>query len=295
MRTRHFARTLVLQSLFESDAQQFQGNVDEILENGIAEYAQHIPHIDFMRNLFSTVIAKRLEIDAIIVKAAPEWPLANIALIDRNILRMGLAELLYSDRNDVPPKVALNEAIELAKEFGGESSKNFVSGVLGSVYKDIGSPNKEEGAPRRNNDGGGMPTERMVGAVVYARDTDGRMHLCLVHDVFGYWTLSKGTYDKGLAPKDAVLQVIQEELGLRGTVEDSLGKNEYIAHEPGEGKKRRIAEYFLVQVPHEEIHLRSGGGLDDARWFRITDVGSLKLYDDLMPIMATAVNALATR
>jgi predicted kinase len=68
-----------------------------------------------------------------------------------------------------------------------------------------------------------------------------------------------------------------------------------IARDPGEGKKKRVAEYFLVQVPHDEIRLASGGGLDDARWFKITDVGSLKLYDDLMPIMATAITILATK
>jgi transcription antitermination protein NusB len=273
----------------------FEGDSDSVLEQSIAEYAENVPHTEFMRGLFKNVIAKRAEIDAIITTAAPEWPLDKIALIDRNILRMGLAELLYSDRNDVPPKVALNEAIELAKEFGGETSKNFVSGVMGSVYKDIGSPKKEEGAPRKNGEAGPMPTEKMVGAVVYAQGADQRIHLCLVHDVFGYWTLSKGTYDKALAPTDAVLQVIQSELGLAGVVEESIGKNEYIAHEPGEGKKKRLAEYFLVKVPHDELKLTSGGGLDDARWFRITDVGSLKLYDDLMPIMATAISILATK
>lgn len=295
MRTRHFARTLVLQALFECDAFNFEGGCAAVLATSIEEYAQNVPHTAFMQTLFGNVLAKRSEIDAIITKAAPDWPLDKIALIDRNILRMGLAELLYSDRNDVPPKVALNEAIELAKEFGGETSKNFVSGVMGSVYADIGSPNKEEGGKRKSGEQVSLPIERMVGAVVYATGHDGRIHLCLVHDVFGYWTLSKGTYDASLEPKDAVLEVISSELGLSGTVEDSLGKNEYIAHEPGEGKKKRMAEYFLVQVPHDEIKLKSGGGLDDARWFRITDVGSLKLYDDLMPIMASAISILATK
>ena len=193
MRTRHFARTLVLQALFECDTLGFEGDLNQILDTSIDEYAEHIPHKEFMRGLFSNVIAKRTEIDRIIEKAAPEWPLSKIALIDRTILRMGLAELLYSDRNDVPPKVALNEAIELAKEFGGESSKNFVSGVMGAVYKDMGSPNKEEGAPRKQAMGDKLAVEKMVGAVVYAQGADGRIHLCLVHDVFGYWTLSKGT------------------------------------------------------------------------------------------------------
>ena len=92
MRTRHFARTLVLQALFECDASNFEGDCDAVLATSIEEYAQNVPHKEFMQNLFRNVLAKRSEIDAIIIKAAPEWPLDKIALIDRNILRMGLAE-----------------------------------------------------------------------------------------------------------------------------------------------------------------------------------------------------------
>lgn len=72
------------------------------------------------------------------VKAAPEWPLDKIAPVDRNVLRIGLYELLFGDKSAVPPKVAVNEAIELAKSFGGETSGKFVNGVLGTVYRDIG-------------------------------------------------------------------------------------------------------------------------------------------------------------
>jgi N utilization substance protein B len=77
------------------------------------------------------------EIDAIITRAAPEWPLEKIAIIDRNILRIGLYELLYADREEVPPKVAINEAIEIAKSYGGPNSARFVNGVLGTVYREV--------------------------------------------------------------------------------------------------------------------------------------------------------------
>jgi len=78
------------------------------------------------------------ELDTIIEKAAPEWPIAQIAMIDRNVLRIGLLELLYSDKKEVPPKVAINEAIELAKTFAGPVSGKFINGVLGTVYKQLG-------------------------------------------------------------------------------------------------------------------------------------------------------------
>ena len=77
------------------------------------------------------------EIDKIIEKAAPEWPIAQIPIIDRNVLRIGLYELLYADKAQVPPKVAINEAIELAKTFSGKISGKFVNGVLGTVYKQL--------------------------------------------------------------------------------------------------------------------------------------------------------------
>ena len=84
------------------------------------------------------------EIDDIIVKAAPEWPLEQITIVDRNVLRLGLFELIYENKEEVPPKVAINEAIELAKSFGGESSGKFINGVLGTVYNELTKDQKIE-------------------------------------------------------------------------------------------------------------------------------------------------------
>ena len=89
------------------------------------------------------------KIDKIIEKSAPEWPIEQITIVDRNVLRIGLYELLYANKEEVPPKVAINEAIELAKSFGGESSGKFINGVLGTVYKEIGGPENEK--PKKEN------------------------------------------------------------------------------------------------------------------------------------------------
>ncbi len=138
MSSRHMARSIVLQSLYEWD---FSKGDDEdckkIARKNVAEFTEKFKDPDFVYSLIEGVVANKEEIDKIISAAAPEWPLEKITIIDRNVLRIGLYELIFGDRKEVPPKVAINEAIELAKQFGGSSSGRFVNGVLGTVYKEI--------------------------------------------------------------------------------------------------------------------------------------------------------------
>lgn len=134
-----------MQSLYEWD---FRGRdiaiLKDVMERNIAEFASGIEDTDFIRNLVDGVVEHLGQLDKIIEKAAPQWPIDQIAIVDRNVLRLGLFELLYGKREEVPPKVAINEAIELAKSFGGESSGKFVNGVLGTVYREIGEPGKND-------------------------------------------------------------------------------------------------------------------------------------------------------
>ncbi|MEA3344080.1 MAG: transcription antitermination factor NusB [Patescibacteria group bacterium] len=138
MASRHLSRSIVLQSLYEWD---FSGKKPEklkaIIEKNIKEFGPGLENETFVWKLTNGIVSKINDIDKIIEKAAPEWPLDQITIIDRNILRIGLYELLYSDKKEVPPKVAMNESIELAKTFGGESSGKFINGVLGTVFKEI--------------------------------------------------------------------------------------------------------------------------------------------------------------
>lgn len=133
-----------MQTLYEWD---FYGRKNEmlptLLARNIEEFGPGLDDKEFPKRLVDGVLAHLEPIDKIIAKAAPEWPIEQINIIDRNILRLGLYELLYANREEVPPKVAINEAIELAKSFGGESSGRFVNGVLGTVYREIGEPGKE--------------------------------------------------------------------------------------------------------------------------------------------------------
>ena len=133
-----------MQSLYEWDFySKNKEPIDKITERNIKDFGPGLEDLNFVRSLVKGVSEHLPEIDKIIEKAAPEWPILQIPLVDRNVLRIGLYELLYSDKSEVPPKVAINEAIELAKTFGGESSGKFINGVLGTVYKNL-SPSVQE-------------------------------------------------------------------------------------------------------------------------------------------------------
>lgn len=118
-------------------------SINEIIERNIKNFGPGLEDTSFVWELINGVIKNLPKVDKIIEKAAPEWPISQISIIDRNVLRIGLYELLYSDKSEVPPKVAINEAIELAKNFSGEISGKFINGVLGTVYKNI-SPSAQE-------------------------------------------------------------------------------------------------------------------------------------------------------
>ncbi len=146
MASRHLSRSIVMQSLYEWDfygqpSEPEEKKLENIVERNIVDFGPGLEDLDFVRSLSNGVLNHLADIDKIIEKAAPEWPLAQIPIIDRNVLRLGLFELLYSNKDEVPPKVAINEAIELAKTFSGKISGKFVNGVLGTVFKELEKKN----------------------------------------------------------------------------------------------------------------------------------------------------------
>lgn len=295
MANRHLSRSIVLQTLFEWDSAGYATAVEQLherLRENAAEFGAGNADLPFMKNLLGTIVAKRVEIDAVIEKAAPEWPLEKISVVDRNILRIGLAELLFADRSQVPAKVAINESIELAKTFGSNTSSRFVNGVLGAVYTELGSPGKDEVSKKKKKvPYDQLPKEELIGAVVFARDGDD-VYLALVHDIFGHWTLCKGKLQPGESHEDGVKRKVMDEIGLAAEVRDQLGENEYAANDPEHGKKRRHATYFLAEAPFQDLTLKKEGGLDDAQWFPLARVGDLNFYDDILPVVTKAINLL---
>jgi transcription antitermination protein NusB len=136
MSNRHLARTVALQSLYEWDFnEEHKGKLLDITQKNLTNLAPGLSDQEFVLQLVKGVEANQETIDKTITGYAPEWPLEQITTVDRNVLRIGIFELTLD--TTIPPKVAINEAIELAKSFGGASSGKFVNGVLGSIYKDM--------------------------------------------------------------------------------------------------------------------------------------------------------------
>lgn len=151
MSNRHLARTIALQSLYQLDFKcqkegiSFSDDLEysnDCIEYCQKEFAPSFRDEGFIANLVTGVLKNNEKIEEYIDQYAPSWPLEKIAIVDRNVLRIGIYELVFN--NDIPPRVAINEAIELSKNFGGESSGRFVNGVLGAIYNDMPEKGEEQ-------------------------------------------------------------------------------------------------------------------------------------------------------
>ena len=154
---RHLGRVIVLQSLYEYElrtlAKDPEVDLDVIVAKNIEPYEKSLGDTEFVYKLAKSVADNFGMLDKALQPMAPEWPIASIAAIDRNVLRMGLYELSEC-REQIPPKVAINEAVELAKSFGSENSSKFVNGVLGTAYKKLGIKEEKSHGPKTEADKG---------------------------------------------------------------------------------------------------------------------------------------------
>jgi N utilization substance protein B len=151
---RHLGRIIALQTLFEQDFRRVAGDktfdLEEVLARNIERYQATVDDKDFIVQLVKGVAKNEKALDEELQPVAPEWPIDQIARMDRVVLRMGLYELKHS--KDVPPKVVINEAVELAKAFGSENSSKFVNGVLGTVLRNITGETSEKAEPPSKED-----------------------------------------------------------------------------------------------------------------------------------------------
>jgi N utilization substance protein B len=151
MANRHLQRSIAMQSLFEWDfREQSDVEANVIVSHNIDEFAPGLEEADFAVKLVRGTLRERPVIDKLIEKCAPEWPIDQVAVVDRNILRLGIFELMFGNYDEVPPKVAINEAIEMAKSFGSDASPRFVNGVLGTIYREMGEPMKDDDSTKHH-------------------------------------------------------------------------------------------------------------------------------------------------
>ncbi|MDO4220069.1 MAG: transcription antitermination factor NusB [Candidatus Saccharibacteria bacterium] len=155
---RHLGRIIALQSLYEyefrSKAGDASADIDSIVAKNIEPYAKALGDVDFVHDLTHGVFDEMDELDKELQPMAPEWPISSISSVDRNVLRIGLFELTRR-KDTVPPKVAINEAVELAKAFGSDNSSKFINGVLGTAYRNIGGEEQKQHAESEKSEAAG--------------------------------------------------------------------------------------------------------------------------------------------
>lgn len=138
MGSRHLSRSIILQTLYEWDFYNLKDQGARLIaQRNLNNFGQGLEDLNYPKNLLEGILAHWEELNKLIENGAPEWPLEQINIIDRNVLRIGIFELIFGEKTELPPKVVINEAVELAKNFGGDSSRRFVNGVLGTIYRQM--------------------------------------------------------------------------------------------------------------------------------------------------------------
>lgn len=284
MSNRHLSRTLALQSLFAWDFRDRQDKIVELVQYNVDNFATSFDDGGFALELAQGVVKNIKELDGLITKYAPEWPLDKITVVDRNVLRLGIYELKYCP--DIPAKVAINEAIELAKAFGGSASGKFINGVLGTIFKQMeasGELNQKSQEPIQ---------EVSAGGVVYRRDGD-QYFFVLVHDAYGKWTLPKGKVQEGEKLEEVANREIGEETGLHNlTVGEKLGEIQIKRKEPGKKPIPKTVHYFLVETADTELHIPKVTEIDAGKWFTADEVLATLGYENAKEIFQTALAKL---
>lgn len=284
MSNRHLARTLALQSLFQWDFNDKKENLSDILQYNFQEFAPEFDDEGFSNMLLDGLKKHVKEIDKLIVKFAPEWPLDQITTTDRNCLRIGIYELKFDPT--IPPKVAINEAIELAKAYGGESSGKFINGVLGSIYK------KMEVRGEKQNMDEKIANETSAGGVVYWQDGD-KYKVALILNAYDRWALPKGHIEDKENHKKTVIREVSEETGLKNLeIRDYLGKIEFKIKKPKTTTILKTVHFYLVKSLDDKIEVPKTDELKDVKWFDPQTAFKKADYENVKDILTKAYKIL---
>ncbi len=284
MANRHLARTIALQTLFQWDFLKKKSDPKELLSYIKKEFAPDFDDQGFSLDLVQAVVDNQKKIDQLITKFAPEWPIDQITISDRNVLRIGVYELKMA--KDIPPKVAINEAIELAKAFGGDSSGKFVNGVLGSIYKEMVKKGEKQDL------GSQGIREISSGGMIYRQADDG-YYFILIKDAYGKWTFPKGGVEPGESEEETALRELSEETGLKQLKSlGYLGETEVKVHKPNEKPYRKLIKYYLVEAKDKDIVIPEVSELSDVKWFALQEAMEAIDYENARDIFKSGLKKL---
>ncbi|HCL99923.1 MAG: N utilization substance protein B-like protein [candidate division CPR2 bacterium GW2011_GWC1_41_48] len=286
---RHLARIVAMQTLYEWDFRKIKlgeeiprEQILEVLKRNTEEFAKSIDNIDFISVLVGGTLDNVKEIDSILAPAAPEWPIDQIAGVDKAVLRLGIYELIFS--REVPPKVAINEAVELAKAFGGENSSKFVNGVLGTVYRNSDIYEEEAEAVEAS------------GGLVYRKENDD-IYFLLIKDRFEKWTVPKGRVEDDEDTEKAAIRETSEETGIKDlNIESKLGRFELHSKKDGEKVLKKV-EVFLIRTNEENIDMAKvvDPEVKDVRWFKAENAVHNAGYENTEDLINEAIRIITKK
>lgn len=283
---RHEIRIIIIQTLFENDFYDRKPDAKELMVifNRIA--AENKPVAidnDYAKIVFEGISSKIDDINNIIDQAASNWSIDKLGRLDKNILVLGVYEILFGSEFDVPWRVAINEALEIAKLFLNDTSRKFINGVLGAVCKEVEDTSEEEHIPVKK-----IIVKKYVSAVILCVNCFDEPMFAFVHDIFNRWTLSKGSLVTGEELESGLKRVIKEELSIDIQPIEEIGENSYTAHPP-EGPINKEVTYFLATTNDQVLKLSDSEGLTDAKWFNVEEIKKLNFYPDLKQIILDGV------
>ncbi len=289
MLNRHQSREVAVQALFNLDFRENKPVPQDIYQYVLDEFYSK-KQDNYSSQIFFGILKNIKKIDEIISSVATDLPFKKIALVDRNILRLGIFEMFFLD-GIIPPRVSINESIELAKTFGGKNSFKFISGVLGTVYKNSELKKNDTGLKKTNNTD--APMIEKAGAVIFSIKNN-ILYFALIYDLFGYWTLPKGSLDnKNTTLQETARKKAQEELGIKVEVLDQVGEIIYNVQDENNQSIKNKVVYFLATTDHQPLILQKDNeGLVDARWFTLNELEALKKYDDLSEIINKSIKII---
>ena len=290
MLNRHQSREVIIQALFNFEFRNISKTKHkEVLKYVLNEFYPEVKEDQYSEEVFSGILDNKEKIDEIITNTVSNGSLEKVDAIDRNILRLGIFEMLFSE--EVPPRVAMNEAIELAKSFGGKNSFKFISGVLGTIYEVADLQKNDRDLKMEKAALEDLPVKYKYGTLVFS-EKDGKVFFAFVYDIFGYWTLPKGgSDDKNLSPKEIAQDKTFEEIGVDALALEEIGKISFAANDKEKNLVRKEVVYFLAKSNYQKLLLdKNNKGLVDAKWIEKTEIQKLKIYKDLNPIIKKGIN-----
>ncbi len=273
---RNETRIAVVQVLYYADISNSLDSLDFLFEKyNYIKNELHDVDIDdsYAKKVIEGIVSKRNEIDELMNKVATEWPVEKMDILDRNILRLGVFEVLFNKTLETPPKVAVNEAIEVSKKLSGIKSSKFINGILGTILSNIDIKKQEEV---------GRKVKKYVSVFVY-KVLDEKPLFLLIRDIWNKWTIPKGE----ILPSDTIypsaFKIMKEKFEIEVKPEEEFGENTFIAHPP-EGVVRKEVLYVLAKTEDKEVGKYDEEKYKDVSWFSLEEMKELKLYKDLKKI-----------